>query len=451
MKKNYVLDTNILIHSSDAIRHFQDNDIVIPMIVLEELDGLKSEDGEKGFHARSIIRTLEGFRQEGDILNGIQLPEGGSLRIEWEVEDVPINTGFKDDRNDNKILQTVLQVKRKGGNKETILVTKDLMLRLKANILGIKAEDYTTDQAPKKQYTGRTVAFTNKIDELKEDGISVSDIFQMTDSGQHEPPVFEVNEFVMLKDEKSNKKNLAIFDGSKVRPLLYRGKHPFGVSPRNAGQFFIQEALMMPANRCPLVIIKGAAGTAKTFYSLAVGLEKVYNNSEYRRILIARPNAQFDMDIGFLPGNEQEKISPLMRPIYDNLEQLIDTNPQERYLDEQELNGKIEELFDRDIIRAEALNFIRGRSFENTYLIIDEAQNMTPKQVAGVITRAGNGTKVVLLGDPEQIDHPYLDERTNGLSYASEKMKGSPYCCQITMKNEECERSPLALDAIERL
>ena len=210
---------------------------------------------------------------------------------------------------------------------------------------------------------------------------------------------------------------------------------------------------MKPVDEAPLVIVKGMAGTAKTFYSLAVGLEKILNNptGEYRRILICRPNAQFDSDIGFLPGDEQEKISPLMRPIMDNLEQLIDSDEEARYQDEQELQGKIEEIFARGIIQAEAMNFIRGRSFVNTYLIIDEAQNMTPNQVKGIITRAGKGTKIVLLGDPNQIDRPFLDERTNGLSYASEYMKGSPLCYQITMSTEECERSELAMDAIQRL
>ena len=210
---------------------------------------------------------------------------------------------------------------------------------------------------------------------------------------------------------------------------------------------------MQPAEKAPLVIVKGMAGTSKTFYSLAVGLEKLLNNpsGEYRRILICRPNAQFDSDIGFLPGDEQEKISPLMRPIIDNLEQLIDSNEEERYKDEAELQGKIDEIFGRNLIQMEALNFIRGRSIVKTYLIIDEAQNMTPNQVKGIITRAGKDTKIILLGDPKQIDRSFLDERTNGLSYASEHMKGSPLCWQISFTAEECERSILAMDAIKRL
>ena len=241
--------------------------------------------------------------------------------------------------------------------------------------------------------------------------------------------------------------------GGIIRKLDFKKSAPYGVTPRNVGQYFLQEALMQPAAEAPLVIVKGPAGTSKTFYSLAVGLEKLLNHptGEYRRILICRPNAQFDSDIGFLPGDEQEKISPLMRPVIDNLEQLIDSSEEYRYKDERELQGKIEEVFERGLIQAEALNFIRGRSIEKTYLIIDEAQNMTPNQVKGIITRAGKNTKIILLGDPNQIDRPFLDERTNGLSYASEKMKGSPLCWQITMKVEECERSQLALDASKRL
>ena len=190
-----------------------------------------------------------------------------------------------------------------------------------------------------------------------------------------------------------------------------------------------------------------------TLNGVAMLFEKLLNHptGEYRRILICRPNAQFDDDIGFLPGDEKEKISPLLRPIMDNLEQLIDSDEESRYEDERELQGKIDEIFERGLIQAEALNFIRGRSIVKTYLIIDEAQNMTPRQAKGIITRAGKDTKVILLGDPNQIDRPFLDERTNGLSYASEHMKGSPLCWQVSMKASECERSKLAMDAVQRM
>ena len=306
------------------------------------------------------------------------------------------------------------------------------------------------------QYTGRKVCYVPEdlFKEFKKKGVPVSAAYQADGQGNPLPVEFTENEFVVLYADQSLKKShLGRVEGEKILPLAYRKATPYGVTPRNCGQYFLQEALMLPAQKAPLVIVKGMAGTAKTFYSLAVGLEKLVNNptGEYRRILISRPNAQFDADIGFLPGDEQEKISPLMRPIMDNLEQLIDSDEKERYRDEAELKGKVEEIFARGIIQTEALNFVRGRSFVQTYFIVDEAQNMTPKQIKGIITRAGKGTKVILLGDPNQIDCPFLDEKTNGLSYASEHMKGSPYCYQITLSADECERSVLANDAILRL
>ena len=288
-------------------------------------------------------------------------------------------------------------------------MTKDLVLRLKAQILGIEAQDFSTEQVIEEegQYSGRQICYVaeDKFKEFKKKGVHLKELYLSDEDGNKIQPELTENEFIILKADQSVKKtHLGRVEGKKV-------------------------------------------------YSLAVGLEKVLNNptGEYRRILICRPNAQFDQDIGFLPGDEQEKISPLMRPIVDNLEQLIDSDEEERYQDEQELQGKIEEIFARGLIQTEAMNFIRGRSFVKTYLIIDEAQNMTPNQVKGIITRAGKGTKIILLGDPNQIDRPFLDERTNGLSYASEYMKGSPLCYQITMSAEECERFELAMDAIHRL
>ena len=339
-----------------------------------------------------------------------------------------------------------------------ILVTKDILLRIKAQIIGIRAEDFTTEQVSDKaeQYIGRTEVFAPEelFKEFKKKGISTKEVYITDENGKHSGLKLEENEFIILKADQSTKKTmLGRVENGRIRELDFKKSRPYGVTPRNAGQYFLQEALMQPAEKAPLVIVKGMAGTSKTFYSLAVGLEKLVNNpnGEYRRILISRPNAQFDTDIGFLPGNEQEKISPLMRPIIDNLEQLIDSSEEQRYSNEKELSDKIQEIFDRGLIQTEALNYIRGRSIVKTYLIIDEAQNMTPNQVKGIITRAGKDTKIILLGDPNQIDRPYLDERTNGLSYAAEYMKGSSLCWQITLSAEECERSALAMDAVKRL
>lgn len=454
MAKTYVIDTNVLIQAPYALQCFEENHLVLPLVVLEELDGLKKADGERGVNARRAIRFLEKLRLKGDLLTGVTMDNGGTLRIEPNCVNVALPESLPEDKADNRMLKVCKNLYAL----EPVLVTKDLVLRLKAQILGIEAQDFSTEQVipEEKQYTGRIQCYVSEdtFKDFKKKGIMVTDLYQSDAEGKRRQPELEENEFVILNaDQSLRKTHLGRVKGQKIIPLEYNKSLPYGIKPKNSGQYFLQEALMKPAEEAPLVIVKGQAGTAKTFYSLAVGLEKILNHptGEYRRILICRPNAQFDTDIGFLPGDEQEKISPLMRPIMDNLEQLIDANEEERYQDEIELKGKIDEIFERNIIQTEALNFIRGRSFIKTYLIIDEAQNMTPNQIKGIITRAGKGTKIILLGDPNQIDKPFLDERTNGLSYASENMKGSPLCFQITMMTDECERSELAMDAIQRL
>lgn len=458
MIKTYVIDTNVLIQAPYALECFEDNNLVLPLVVLEELDGLKKSEGEKGVNARAAVRKLEGYRQQGDLLQGVKLAGGGILRIEKNCVQVELPPDLLDDKPDNRILKVCRGLAESDKDSQVILVTKDIVLRLKAQILGIRAEDFEKEQISDNdaQYTGRTEVYLpeDKVKEFKKKGIALSEVYQSDEEGKYMVPEFHENEFVILTPDQSAKKTLlGRVSGGKIVPLVYKKSNPYGVSPRNVGQYFMQEALMTDAEKAPLVIIKGTAGTAKTFYSLAVGMEKVYNNpsQEYRRVIVCRPNAQFDDDIGFLPGDEKEKIAPLMRPIIDNLEQILDSDEKNRYEDEEELGDKITEVFERGIIQTEALNFIRGRSIAKTYLIIDEAQNMTPNQVKGIITRAGQGTKIILLGDPQQIDKPFLDERTNGLSYAAKYMMDSPLCWQLTLSADECERSSLAMDAIKRL
>lgn len=455
MVKIYVIYTNVLIQAPYAIYCFDDNQVVLPLVVMEELDNLKKSEGERGSNARKTIRILEQLRQKGDLLNGVELKNGGTLRVEKNFVNIELPHDLPEDKMDNRILKVCRGLENQNPE-QVVLVTKDILLRIKAQMIGIRAEDFTTEQVEEEQYTGRIEVYVPEelFQNFGKDGIPIQAVYESDEYGKQYTPELVENEFVIIKADQSTKKTqLGRVENGVIKKLDYKKSSPYGVKPRNAGQYFLQEALMQPAEKAPLVIVKGMAGTSKTFYSLAVGLEKLLNNpsGEYRRILICRPNAQFDSDIGFLPGDEQEKISPLMRPIIDNLEQLIDSNEEERYKDEAELQGKIDEIFGRNLIQMEALNFIRGRSIVKTYLIIDEAQNMTPNQVKGIITRAGKDTKIILLGDPKQIDRSFLDERTNGLSYASEHMKGSPLCWQISFTAEECERSILAMDAIKRL
>lgn len=457
MVKIYVVDTNVLIQAPYGLQCFEDNQVVLPVVVLEELDNLKKSEGEIGANVRTTIRMLEELRLQGDLLEGVTLPGGGTLRVEKNYRDVALPSDLPETKSDNRILKVCLGLSQE-KSEQVVLVTKDILLRIKAQIIGIKAEDFQTEQVlgHEAQYRGRISVYVSEdhFRDFKKKGVPVEVVYQVDENGKNVVPQLYENEFVILQSDQSAKKTLlGRVEHGVIRKLEYRKVQPYGVSPRNAGQYFLQEALMQPAEKAPLVIVKGMAGTSKTFYSLAVGLEKMLNNptGEYRRIMICRPNAQFDEDIGFLPGDEQEKIGPLMRPIIDNLEQLIDSNEQSRYENEAELQDKVEEVFERGIVQAEAMNFIRGRSIVKTYLIIDEAQNMTPNQMKGLITRAGKDTKIILLGDPNQIDRPFLDERTNGLSYAAEHMKGSPLCWQITLTAEECERSKLAADAITRM
>ena len=458
MKKTYILDTNVLLQSPNAIYAFGDNDVVIPEVVLEELDRFKKEANEIGANARQTARMLDALRETGDLTRGVMLPGGGNLRLELNFRDIVLPEGWPPDKADNRILKVSKGLSER--HETAILVTKDIFQRIKCDLIGVTAQDFKNEQVlePDAGYRGRTALYApaKKINEFYKKGYL--DIKYVTDidgeTGEEKPAQLVLNEFVVLASIESMKHTaLGRYDGEKVVALKYVDERPFGVKARNVGQKFMQEALMMSCDDIPLVIVKGAAGTAKTFFALAVGLHKimVQKDRQYRKILVCRPNVKFDEDIGYLPGSETEKLAPFMRSIIDNLEILLDSDEYERYKNESELKDKVDELFHRNIVTTEAIAFIRGRSIQKNWVIIDEAQNLTPKQVKGIVTRAGRGTKIILIGDPDQIDHPYLDSRTNGLCYASERMKGSKYCCQIAMNDDECERSPLAFDSAVRM
>ena len=364
MKKIYILDTNVLIQASYALKCFADNEVVLPLVVLEELDTHKRDEGERGSNVREAIRMIEQIREQGDLTKGVHMDNGGMLRIEKNFKDVQLPQDLSEYKSDNRILKVCIGLSQ-SKKEQVILVTKDILMRIKAQLLGVKAEDFTTEQVAGRteQYSGRITVYAPEelFHEFKKKGISVEQVYCADAKGKRHTPVLFENEFVILQaDESLKKTQMGRVEKGMIRKLEYEKSQPYGVRPRNAGQYFLQEALMQPAETAPLVIVKGMAGTAKTFYALAVGLEKMINRptGEYRRILVCRPNSQFDDDIGFLPGNEQEKISPLMRPVIDNLEQLIDSNDEERYQDEGELTDKTTEIFDRGIIQAEALNFI---------------------------------------------------------------------------------------------
>lgn len=454
MRKKYILDTNILLTAPQSITSFEDNIVIIPAIVFEELDNHKTDDGDRGYCARETIRILEALRKNStsneNFTNGISTKSGGLIVVSYNYTDDFI---LDIKKNDNKILASVNYEKEKDKSIETVLVTNDIAMRIKADTIGIKTEEYKHDTVNKDviKYTGRKVIYVPKsiIETLYKDKVLMfQDIEKYVtkkqkdeDGKEQTVPLIETNEFIEFVDMENNKHTaLAFYNGNEINPLATEKVRPYKVSPRNKGQYFLQEALLKSPEELPLVIIRGAAGTAKTFYSLAVGLHAV-EKGDYNKILLSRPNVSFDADIGFLPGDELDKITPLLRFAKDNFEMIL-------------ANGSmtdIEELFESGKVSAEAMNFMRGRSINNTYILIDEAQNMTPAQAMGIITRAGLGTKVILAGDLEQIDNPKLSKYNNGLIYAIEKMRNSKLCAVIGMDDTECTRSKLAIEAADRM
>lgn len=458
MKRTYVLDTNVLLYSPGAITTFGDNDVVIPEVVLEELDRFKKDKSDLGANARHAARIIDNLRKEGKINQGIELPGGGNLKVEMNHYDVEIPPTWDKNKADNRIIQICKALKEEGA--DVRLITKDIFERIKADIVDIEVEDFHEIVVPEQesQYTGRMEVYTSNesLEEFyKNKRLSAEKVFYY--DSNHEKyiiPQLIINQFLIIHSNLNQKQSaLGRFDGKEIVPLIYKDVKLMGLSPRNVGQRFMIECLCAEADKAPLVIVKGPAGTAKTLFSLAAGLQKIMEDGreQYRRILVCRPNVTMDEEIGYLPGSEEEKIAPFMRPIFDNLEILIDSDENERYKNEKELQDKIQELFDRKIITTEAVAYLRGRSIVKNWVIIDEAQNLTPKQIKAIITRIGEGSKLILIGDPDQIDQPFLDSRSNGLCYASERMKGSALCYQVTLKYDECERSPLAYEGVKRL
>jgi PhoH-like ATPase len=443
--KTFVLDTNVLLQSPTSIFAFQNNDVVIPEAVIEELDDFKKDKSEKGFNAREVIRLIDELRQNNkgcSLKSGLLMENSGLLFVYEDSDEQLLPLGWDPRKPDNRIIQVCKSLQNKGKNVH--LVTKDIIERIKADTCGIIVEDFKSEQSPSinDQYSGR-VDLVTEVWEYFDEFCRTGSVDAVT------PEMFIENQFINFVCGNSSK--LAVFRNGKIEKLLFEKSIPYGIKPRNSGQIFFIEALMRPVNEAPLVIAKGPAGTAKTLLSLAAGLEQTFNDEVFRKILVCRPNITMDENIGFLPGTEEEKIAPLMRPILDNLEILVDSKPNERYKDEKALASKIKYLFDTGVIVTQAVSFLRGRSVAHQWVLIDEAQNLTNTQVKAIITRAGEGTKIIMVGDPAQIDHPYLDSRTNGLSYASEIMKGSDLCWQITFKGNESVRSKLASEAAKRM
>lgn len=455
MVKAYILDTNILLDSPRAIFGFDDNTVIITGTTLQELDSKKTAPGELGFNARETCRIIEKLRLKGDLTAGVPMDNVGVFKVILNAGQWHMPSGYSEDKPDNQIINTVLDIKKNQGHmfNQVILVTNDTSMRINASVCAAACgfsdfvESYRNDHVSSAEmYTGKRELHVSKeaIDYIyKNKMLPPEAIFR----GDIPEPV--ENEFFILQSDQSSA--LAVYRNHELKLIDTKTLHPCHVQPKNASQTFALWALMQPVEEIPFVILKGPAGTAKTFLSLAAGLDQAYDSRAHRSydsVLISRNNVMADADFGYLPGELEDKMNPLLAPFFDNLESLLRGNSDE---DRECISRQIEDMIDSGVIEICALAYMRGRSITNKFLIVDETQNATRSQIRDIITRAGAGCKIVICGDPEQIDAHNLDKLNNGLVFASEKMKGSPVCAQISFTEEESVRSELAKEAIKRL
>lgn len=455
-KKIFVLDTNVLLYAPNALEAFEDNVLVICDAVIDELDKHKTSPGEVGFNAREVARKLDKFRldtENGNLIDGYKLKSGGLLKIELNHENVKIPKNWGDSV-DTRLLKLALGLKEERPNNQVILVSNDLFVRIKASVLGIETEEFLNQSVPRsqKEYRGRETIFVNTdvINKIYKNGY-IDKPFENYEFIDKEDKVFSKgnifeNEYFLVKAYDSQSSILTVFEDNKLKKL--RNIKASGIEAITSGQAMVLDALCDSVKKTPLAAIKGPAGTGKTLLAIAAGLEAV-DKGDFRRVLYLRANTVLDDEIGFLPGTEEEKLEWIIRPVKDNLEVLIlKQHPTMKYSD---VLKQIDDMFVKGKIKVESVGFMRGRSLNNLFIIIDEAQNLTPQQVKTLLSRAGKNTKVVLMGDIEQIDKPYLDYNNNGLSYACDRLKGSKLIKQITMMDSESERSMLSYEIIKRM
>lgn len=419
--KLYVGDTNVFLHDPTAMGKFQDNLLVLPMVVIEELDTFKKDQGERGRNARYVSRYLDELRVLGDLSKGVVDPiTGTTIRVLWD----PTIANLKPD---DQILETAKQFLKQGL--DVTVVSKDTNVRIKANAMGIPADDYLNDQVEFEDlYTGTATkkVTCEEIDLLFTEGLTLHKLYE--------------NQFVTLI-EKGSPSHTAIgrMKGGVLRPIAKVDRYPWNIRPRNREQSLAMDLLLDDSVK--VVTLMGKAGTGKTLISLAACLMKVVDEEVYDKLLVARPIIPMGRDLGFLPGDVGEKLRPYMQPIYDNIEVIAKSAG-----DAKRRGGLTPaQLEEAGYLSVEPLTYIRGRSIPNQMMIIDEAQNLTPHEVKTILTRAGDGTKVVFTGDPYQIDNPYVDASSNGLSYLVEHFKGQAIAGHITLtKGERSELSELA-------
>jgi PhoH-like ATPase len=442
-KKIFVLDTNVFLYDPNALFVFKNHDLVIPITVIEEVDRFKKNGDETGRNARTFSRKMDGLRRRGSLNAGVTLEAGGTIRVALAHDTQPLPTGFGGQSNDNLILQTVLDLHRSVGSGNVILVTRDTNMRIKADALGIPAEDYEHAQLDiDEQYSG--------FKELSVDAEVIQAVYSKGFVEWGEKDGLFANQFGILSAlNDTNQSAMVRYDptlGQIVRVARHK-EGVWGIFARNKEQLFALDLLLN--DKIPLVTLDGRAGTGKTLIAIAAGLRKVTKEASHRRLLVSRPIFPLGRDVGFLPGDLEEKLNPWMKPIFDNLELLLSNSERPGVERRSEKGALYQPLLDQKIIEVEPLTYIRGRSIPQQFMIVDEAQNLTPHEVKTVITRAGEGTKIVLTGDPMQIDNPYVDATSNGLTYVVERFKSSELAGHITLSKGE--RSVLAERASQLL
>lgn len=467
--KHYVLDTCVLLHDPNSLTSFQEHNVYLPLVVIEELDKFKKEENEKGRNARAVTRLIDELRMQGPLTKGVKLPNGGIFKVLNSYH----AANFEIKINDDKILATAFTLKLDLREQDVILVTNDINMRVRANIYGMPVEPFSKKTADKETlHTGvkELIVQQPEYASFKQHGtLSLPKALSFIDHNSDSKLL--PNEYVRLvnaADKNKSSYGVYVSTTDSIQKIRSLNEPVFGIIPKNEEQACALDALMDPDIH--LVTLIGKAGSGKTLIAVAAALEATLEHKMYDKILIARPVQPMGKDIGYLPGTLEEKLSPWMQPIFDNLEFLFSNKKKHgdvyQSVKKQKIRPgrtanpkrgeKLEKpieagaaprkdydfLLENQTIKVEALTYIRGRSIPKQFIIIDEAQNLTPHEVKTIITRAGEGTKIVLTGDTEQIDSPYLDEISNGLTYAVERLKELGITSHVTLF--ECERSALA-------
>lgn len=437
MRKTFVIDTNVLLHDPRALFAFEENQVVVPIYVIEEIDNFKRDLSELGRSAREVGRTLDELRTEGSLADGIDLPNGGRLVVGFTANSLPKHLVQAQHAVDNLILAVAMDFKKAEPESPCVVVTKDVNLRIRADAMGLVAEDYEHDRMEIRDLnTGvsEVEVPAEEVDLFYSQGhLPLPDLY-------HAP-----NEFIHLKD-KSNPSHSALgkvdLAGERVVPIKRIKDGVWGVRPRNKEQSFAIDLLMDDSIK--LVTLVGKAGTGKTLLAIAAGMHKATEEGIYQRVLVSRPIFPLGRDLGYLPGTVEEKLSPWMQPIFDNVEFLMGLSSSDK-----KGGRSYKELIDLGILQIEPLTYIRGRSIPQQYMVVDEAQNLTPHEVKTIVSRAGEGTKIVLTGDPYQIDNPYMDATNNGLVHVVNRFRQERIAGHMSLfKGERSELAELAANLL---